>query len=89
MWHGVGVIAGLLLIVLDRLAGDPTREHQHRDRRDAVDDHRGALVLLLVFVIIRFLDKPGPSIANEVVSRTIWAWIGLVLAIVIVASGPG
>ena len=39
-------------------------------------------MLLLIFAFIRFIDKPGRSIADEVVDRTIWAWIGLVLAIV-------
>ena len=37
-------------------------------------------ILLLIFTFIRFVDKPSAF------DRTIWAWLGLILAIVIVAG---
>ena len=41
-------------------------------------------VLTLVFVFIRWISKPGGSLAADVVDRTIWSWLGLALAIVLV-----
>jgi hypothetical protein len=82
MWHGVGWIAGLLAIALIvwqaiRLAN--------------IDFEIGVTpsmvtaalsVLLVIFAVIRFLDKPG----GDFVGRTFWAWLCLVLAIVIVVG---
>ena len=36
-------------------------------------------------MFIRWIDKPGGD-RHEVVDRTIWAWLGLVLAIVLVVG---
>jgi hypothetical protein len=86
MWNGIGVLAGLLLIALIvwqaiRLANINLEIGVTPSMVTAA-----LSVLLVIFVAIRFLDKPGPSIANEGVDRTIWAWLGLVLAIVIVVG---
>jgi amino acid transporter len=86
MWNGIGVLAGLLLIALIvwqaiRLANINTEVGVTPSMVTAA-----LSVLLVIFVAIRFLDKPGPSIANEGVDRTIWAWLGLILAIVIVVG---
>jgi hypothetical protein len=40
----------------------------------------------LLFVFIRFIDKPGGSIAADVIDRTFWAWLGLALAIILVVG---
>ncbi len=86
MWNGIGVLAGLLLIAL--IAWQAVRLANIKIEIGVTPSMITAAlsVLLFVFVLIRFLDKPGPSIANAGVSRTIWAWIGLVLAIVILAG---
>jgi amino acid transporter len=86
MWNGIGVLAGLLLIALIvwqsiRLANINIEVGVTPSMVTAA-----LSVLLVIFVAIRFLDKPGPSIANEGVDRTIWAWLGLILAIVIVVG---
>ena len=86
MWNGIGVLAGLLLIALIvwqalRLANINLEIGVTPSMITAA-----LAVLLMIFVAIRWLDKPGPSIANEGVSRTIWAWLGLVLAIVVVVG---
>jgi amino acid transporter len=86
MWNGIGVLAGLLLIALIvwqalRLANINLEVGVTPSMITAA-----LSVLLVIFVAIRFLDKPGPSIANAGVDRTIWAWLGLILAIVIVVG---
>ena len=42
-------------------------------------------VLLLIFTFIRFIDKPAER-SPLGLERTIWAWLGLILAIVIVVG---
>ena len=86
MWNGIGVLAGLLLIALIvwqalRLANINLEIGVTPSMITAA-----LSVLLLIFVAIRWLDKPGPSIANEGVGRTFWAWLGIILAIVIVVG---
>jgi hypothetical protein len=86
MWNGIGVLAGILLIALIvwqalRLANINFEVGVTPSMITAA-----LAVLLLIFVAIRWLDKPGPSIANEGVGRTFWAWLGLILAIVIVVG---
>ncbi len=39
-----------------------------------------------MIVLLRVLVTPGPDIAEDVVDRTFWAWIGLLLALVVVAG---
>jgi uncharacterized membrane protein len=86
MWNGIGVLAGLLLIALIvwqalRLANINLEIGVTPSMITAA-----LAVLLLIFVAIRWLDKPGPSIASDAVDRTFWAWLGLILAIVIVVG---
>ena len=70
-----------------RLAGDSPRED--------IDVEIGVTpamitavlaVLTFVFVLIRFIDKPGSGPVSDVIDRSIWAWLGLILAIVLVAG---
>ena len=86
MWNGIGVLAGLLLIAL--IVWQALRLVNINVEIGVTPSMITAAlsVLLLIFVAIRWLDKPGPSIANEGVGRTFWAWLGLLLAIVIVVG---
>ncbi len=97
MWNGVGVHrrpAAIALIVWQAL------------RLANIDLEIGVTpamitaalaVLTLIFMFIRWIDKPGGGIVAEAYDRTIWAWLGLALAIVLVvgaflnmqASGEG
>ena len=82
MWHGVGWIAGLLAIALIvwqaiRLANINLEIGVTPSMVTAA-----LAVLLVIFAVIRFLDKPG----GDFVGRTFWAWLCLVLAIVIVVG---
>jgi hypothetical protein len=86
MWNGVGWIAGLLLIgtivwQAIRLANINLEVGVTPAMVTAA-----LTILTLIFVFIRFIDKPGGSILGDVVDRTIWAWIGLALAIVMVVG---
>ena len=86
MWNGIGVLAGLLLIAL--IVWQALRLVNINLEIGVTPSMITAAlsVLLLIFVAIRWLDKPGPSIANAGVGRTFWAWLGLILAIVIVVG---
>ena len=86
MWTGIGVIAGLLLIALIvwqalRLANINLEVGVTPSMITAA-----LSVLLLIFVAIRWLDKPAPEIVDEGVDRTLWAWLGIILAIAIVVG---
>ena len=88
MWEGIGFVAGLALVALlaweiAQLAGVKL-ELGVSPALVTV-----ALAILMgVFVVLRFIITPGPDIADDVldISRTIWAWLGLLLAIVVVAG---
>jgi hypothetical protein len=86
MWNGIGVLAGLLLIAL--IVWQALRLVNINVEIGVTPSMITAAlsVLLFIFVVIRWLDKPGPSIANEGVGRTFWAWLGLALAIVVVVG---
>ena len=86
MWGGVGVLAGLLLIALIvwqalRLANIELEIGVTPSMITAA-----LAVLTLVFVFIRWIDKPGGELASDAIDRTIWAWLGLALAIVLVVG---
>lgn len=86
MWHGVGFIAGLLAIAIVvwqavRLANINIEVGVTPAMITAA-----LSVLLLIFTFIRFIDKPGGGLADSVIDRTFWAWLGLILAIVIVVG---
>ena len=80
MWHGVGVIAGLLAIAL--IAWQAVRLANINVEIGVTPSMITAVlaILLLIFTFIRFISTPYAT------DRTIWAWIGLVLAIVIVVG---
>ncbi len=87
MWHGLGFLAGLLVIAILvwiglRVAGINVELGGISNSMITA----GLAVLLLLFVIIRVLSKPGGGFADSFVSRTIWTWIGLLLAIAVVAG---
>ncbi len=81
MWHGFsGILAGLLAIAI--IAWQAVRLANIKLEMGVTPAMITAVlaILLFVFALIRFLSTPGPT------DRTIWAWIGVVLAIVIVAG---
>ncbi len=80
MWHGVGVVAGLLAIVL--LVWQAVRLANINLEIGVTPSMITAAlaVLLLIFAFIRWIDKPG----GDLVGRTFWSWLGLALAIVTV-----
>ena len=83
MWHGIGFLAGIVLIVVIvwqaiRLANINLEIGLTSSMITAA-----LSILLLLFVFIRFIAKPGGGFADAFVDRTFWAWIGLVLAIVV------
>lgn len=82
MWHGVGVVAGLLLIAVIvwqavRLANINLEIGVGPAMVTAF-----LAILTLIFLFIRWIDNPYGDAGD----RTIWAWIGLILAIVMVAG---
>ncbi|HZO49640.1 MAG TPA: hypothetical protein VFB26_05790 [Gaiellaceae bacterium] len=86
MWHGIGVVAGLLVIALIvwqalRLANINVELGVTPSMITAA-----LAVLLLLFTFIRFIDKPGGGLADSIIERTVWAWLGLILAIAIVVG---
>ena len=86
MWHGIGFLAGLLLLALIvwqalRIANINLEVGVTSSMITAA-----LAILTLLFVFIRFIDKPGGSIAADVIDRTIWAWLGLALAIILVVG---
>jgi hypothetical protein len=82
MWHGVGVVAGLLLIAL--IAWQAVRLANIKLEIGVGPAMVTAFlaILTLVFVFIRWIDNPYGSAGD----RTIWAWLGLILAIVMVVG---
>jgi hypothetical protein len=82
MWHGVGWIAGLLAIVL--LVWQAIRLANIELEIGVTPSMITAAlsVLVLIFALIRWLDKPG----GDFVGRTFWAWLGLLFAIVMVVG---
>ena len=86
MWHGIGFLAGLILLVLIvwqaiRLANIELEIGVTPSMITAA-----LSVLLVIFTFIRFVSKPGGGLADSVIDRTIWCWLGLILSIVIVVG---
>ena len=87
MWHGIGVLAGLLAIGL--LAWEAVHLYGIKVGLPLHPAMTGAVlaVLVLVFAFIRFISTPGGDLGAAVgVGRTFWAWLGIVLAILIVVG---
>ena len=82
MWHGVGVVAGLVAIAL--LVWQAVRLANINLEIGVTPSMITAAlaVLLLVFAFIRWIDKPG----GDFVGRTFWSWLGLAFAIVTVVG---
>jgi len=85
MWEGIGVVAGLLLIAL--IAWQAVRLANINLQLGVGPAMITAFLAILtfVFVFIRWIAKPD---AGGIVDTdwTIWAWIGLVLSIIIVGG---
>ena len=86
MWHGVGFLAGLILLVLVVWQAIRLANIEFEIGVSPSMVTAALSVLLVIFTLIRFLDKPGGGIADSVIDRTIWAWLGLVLSVVIVVG---
>ena len=86
MWHGIGFLAGLLLIAL--IVWQAIRLANIEFELGVTPSMISAALaaLLFIFTLIRFIAKPGGGFADSVVDRTIWAWLGLILSIVIVVG---
>ncbi|HEU0304505.1 MAG TPA: hypothetical protein VFR32_07990 [Gaiellaceae bacterium] len=86
MWSGIGVVAGLLLIAL--IAWQAVRLANINLNVGVGPAMITAFlaVLTFVFVFIRWIDKPGGGLVEDAIDRTVWAWIGLILAILIVGG---
>ena len=84
MWHGIGVLAGLLAIALIvweavHLSGMKVGVPLHPAMAGAV-----LAILVALFAFIRFISTPGGDLgAAAGVGRTFWAWLGLALAIAV------
>ena len=83
MWHGVGWIAGLLAIALIVWQAIRLANIQFEIGVTPSMVTAALAVLMLIFTVIRFIDKPGNG---DFVGRTFWAWLCLVLAVVIVVG---
>jgi hypothetical protein len=87
MWHGVGVLAGLLAIAL--LAWEAAHLYGIKVGLPLHPAMTGAVLAILVaiFAFIRFISTPGGDFGSAAgVGRTFWAWLGLALAIAIVVG---
>ena len=86
MWHGTGFIAGLLALALLAWQLLPLANINLQIGLSSTMASAALAVLILLFAIIRFIDKPGSGAASGLVDRTFWAWLGLIFAIVLVAG---
>jgi hypothetical protein len=86
MWHGTGFIAGLILLVLIVWQGIRLANIELEIGVTPSMITAALSVLLVIFTFIRFISKPGGGLADSVVDRTIWAWLGFILSIVIVVG---
>jgi hypothetical protein len=86
MWNGIGWLAGILVIAT--IAWQAVRLANINLEVGVTPAMITAFltILTLIFVFIRFIDKPGGGILEGAIDRTIWAWIGLALAIVMVVG---
>jgi hypothetical protein len=84
MWGGIGVLAGLLLIAL--IVWQALRLTNINLEIGVTPSMITAAlaILVLLFVAIRFLATPDLGGVSS--GRTFWAWLGLALAIVLVAG---
>ena len=85
-WSGIGFLAGLLAIAI--IVWEALRLANMKIEVGLTPAMVTAAlaVLLLLFALIRFLSKPGSGVVESAVDRTIWAWIGIILAILVVVA---
>ena len=83
MWHGIGFLAGLLAIAIIVWEGLRLANMKSRSGSRPAMVTAALAMLLLVFAFIRFISTRSVSSSNDV-DRTFWAWLGLLLAILIV-----
>jgi hypothetical protein len=85
-WSGIGFLSGLLAIAI--IVWEALRLANMKIEVGLTPAMVTAAlaVLLLLFAFIRFISKPGSGVVEDAVDRTIWAWLGLILAIAIVVS---
>jgi amino acid transporter len=86
MWHGIGFLAGLILLALIVWQGIRLANINLEIGVTPSMITAALAILLLVFTFIRFISKPGSGLADSLVDRTFWAWLGLLLAIIIVVG---
>jgi hypothetical protein len=77
MWHGIGWIAGLLAIALVVWQALRVANIELEIGVTASMVTAALALLLVIFTFIRFVDTPSA------LDRTVWAWLGLALAIVV------
>jgi hypothetical protein len=77
MWNGIGFLAGLLAIALIVWQAIRLANIEIEIGVGPAMVTAALALLLVIFTFIRFIDKPSAF------DRTIWAWLGLILAIVI------
>jgi hypothetical protein len=85
-WSGIGFLAGLLAIAI--IVWEALRLANMKIEVGLTPAMVTAAlaVLLLLFALIRFISKPGSGVVEDAVDRTIWAWIGIILAILVVVA---
>ena len=79
-WSGIGVIAGLVAVALLVWQILPLANVKVDVGVSRSMITGGLAVLLLIFTLIRVLSTPALT------DRTLWAWLGLLLAVVIVVG---
>jgi len=77
MWNGVGYIAGLLAIALIVWQGLRLANIELELGITPAMITAALAALMLIFTFIRWIDAPSAF------DRTIWAWLGLALAILV------
>ena len=85
-WRGIGFLAGLLAIAI--IVWEALRLANMKVEVGLTPAMVTAAlaVLLLLFAFIRFISKPGSGVVEDAVDRTFWAWLGLILAILVVVA---
>ena len=85
-WSGIGFVAGLLAIAIIAWEGSRLANITIKTGVSPSIITAALSLLLLLFAIIRFIDKPGSGLVGSAVDRTFWAWLGLLFAIGVAAG---
>ena len=84
MWNGIGVLAGLLLIALIVWQALRLANIELEIGVTPAMITAALAVLTLIFVFIRWIDKPGGGLVADASTGRSGSWLGLALAIVLV-----